>query len=97
MLKFTCHIFKEESYFMSNNINDKLKKYLIIGREKCIGCGACIAATEGVCDYIDGKAWASKIKVDDCEEIISVCPVDCITSGDEKDYEEAKKKYDIKK
>lgn len=81
-----------------SELDKKIKKYILIGREKCIGCGACVAASEGLCDFIDGKAWGEKKQTEDFEEIISVCPVDCISATDDEDeYDKKYEEYEIDK
>ena len=73
------------------------KKFIIINRDKCIGCGACVVASNNKCDFIEGKAWCCQEEIDNTNEIIMVCPVDAISDTDKLDeYLEAKNKYDIK-
>lgn len=58
-------------------------KYKIkIDKEKCIGCGSCVAVCERTFEMRDdGKAYAKKSQVEDisCEkEAESICPVQVI-------------------
>lgn len=76
-------------------IDAKIKKYILINRELCIGCGSCVAASEGKCKFIDGLAWASKIEMENYEEIIDVCPVECISAGTAEEYDALKIKFEI--
>lgn len=64
------------------------KKYLLIKRDICIGCAACVAASENKCYFIDGKAWCIKEEIENCDEIVDVCPVNTIYLADLKEYEE---------
>ena len=59
-------------------------------REKCIGCGACVAACPENWEMkSDGKATPKKVKIDkkdlDCNrEAESVCPVQIIHIAEKK-------------
>ncbi len=68
-------------------------KKIIINRSKCIGCGSCVACSEGKIRFINGRAWAdeSEYKDDAAQDVIDLCPVDAISSGSEAEY---KKSYD---
>lgn len=66
------------------------KKYLVIDRDLCIGCGSCVIASEGKCDFVEGKAWSEKVEYDDFQEIIDVCPVEAIIAADSEEYDIAK-------
>lgn len=68
------------------------KKYLVIKRDACIGCGSCVIASEGKCDFVDGKAWSEKVEYSDPQEIVDVCPVDAIVLADSDEYDLAKEK-----
>ncbi|MGL4950835.1 MAG: ferredoxin [Mycoplasma sp.] len=68
------------------------KKYIIIDRDNCIGCGACVIASENRIDFVQGKAWAEKGEFDEVQEIIEVCPVEAISAASESEYDEAKAK-----
>lgn len=82
---------------MLYNTYNMAKKFIIINRDKCIGCGACTVASENKCDFIDGKAWCVKEKLDNTKEIIAICPVEAISDSEsESDYDEAKQKFGIK-
>jgi ferredoxin len=53
-----------------------------VNKEKCIGCGACVAACPASFEMKDGKAHAKKVSVEKatCEkEAQSGCPVDAIS------------------
>lgn len=73
------------------------KKYLIINRDICIGCGACVAASDGKCEFIDGRAWCKKEEITSeiAKDIIDTCPVDCISLEDEIEYDKTFEKFDI--
>ncbi len=73
------------------------KKKILINRDKCIGCGACVACSNLRINFIDGKAWSTNSDYDQTEadDIIDVCPVDAISAGEQKDYDELKEKYKI--
>lgn len=53
-----------------------------VDKEKCIGCGSCAAACEGVFEMSDGKAHVKKGKEKSKEpcvkEAVEMCPVDAI-------------------
>lgn len=54
---------------------------ITVDKDKCIGCGACVAACPGSFEMKDGKAHAVKAEVEKliCEEdAVSSCPVDAI-------------------
>lgn len=68
------------------------KKYLIIDRQKCIGCGACVVASDGRCEFVNGKAWPQKEIFSDAQDIIDVCPVEAISLDTEAKYDELNKK-----
>lgn len=72
------------------------KKYLVIDRPKCIGCGSCVMASDGKCNFVEGKAWASKVIFREPNDVIDVCPVDAISAADEQEYDAAKAKYNLK-
>lgn len=73
------------------------KKFIIINRDKCIGCGACTVASEGKCKFVDGKAWCVKEKLENTEDVVSICPVDAISDTEsEQDYDQAKQQYNMK-
>lgn len=67
------------------------KKYLIIKRKGCIGCGACMVASNGECYFLDGKSWCNKKEIDNVEEIIEVCPTRVIEAATLEEYEAAEK------
>ena len=55
---------------------------IIVDKNKCIGCGACVAACSDSFEMKDGKAHAVKAEVEKltCEQsAISSCPVDAIS------------------
>lgn len=72
-------------------------KKIIIKRKKCIGCGSCVACSEGKITFIDGKAWSLDVDYDDdfAQEIVDICPVDAICTGNEQEYKEAEKDENI--
>lgn len=50
-----------------------------IDKEKCIGCGACVAVCpHDAIEMKDGKAVIDQKKCKDCKECIKICPVDAI-------------------
>ncbi|HIE41476.1 MAG TPA: ferredoxin [Candidatus Aenigmarchaeota archaeon] len=54
---------------------------IIQDREKCIGCGSCVAVCNNWEMGEDGKAHPKKIEVEeiDCnKEAEEICPVQCI-------------------
>ena len=69
---------------MSEN---KEKKYLVINRKGCIGCGACMVASDGKCYFLDGKSWCVKEEVENAEEVIDVCPTRVIELASIEEYE----------
>ncbi|MGL4948725.1 MAG: hypothetical protein ACRC42_05115 [Mycoplasma sp.] len=71
------------------------KKFIVIKREDCICCGACVIASENKCEFIDGKAWSEKTEYDNIDEIIEVCPVEAVVAATEEEYEEAKTNYNL--
>ncbi len=68
-------------------MENKEKKYLIIKREGCIGCGACMVASNGKCYFLDGKSWCSKVEVENAEEVTEVCPTRVIETATLEEYE----------
>ena len=55
---------------------------IIVDQEKCIGCGACVAACPSSFEMKEGKAFAKKAEVEEltCEkDAESVCPVNAIS------------------
>ncbi len=68
---------------------DLEKKYLIIKRKACIGCGACVVASDNKCYFLDGKSWCHKVPVENAEEVIDVCPVCIIEAATKEEYEKA--------
>ncbi|MFH1238411.1 MAG: ferredoxin [archaeon] len=53
-----------------------------VDKEKCIGCGACVATCPSSFEIKDGKAFAIKAEVEKltCEkDAESGCPVDAIS------------------
>lgn len=53
-----------------------------VDREKCIGCGSCVAVCEKNFELKDGKARAKKTEVKEIgcnQEAADVCPVGAIT------------------
>lgn len=55
---------------------------IIVDKNKCVGCGACIATCPNVFKIKDGKAFAVKSEVEKltCEkEAESACPVSAIS------------------
>jgi len=51
----------------------------VVNREKCIACGACIAACPNqAISFKDGKAWIDPKKCKQCYECVKVCPVQAI-------------------
>jgi ferredoxin len=57
-------------------------KYKVkVNKEKCIGCGSCVAVCEGNFELKDGKAIAKKSLSDlACnKEAADTCPVQAIT------------------
>jgi len=55
---------------------------ILIDRDKCIGCGACVVICPCSFDLEDGKAFPIKPEVEKltCEkEAEMICPVDAIT------------------
>ncbi len=72
------------------------KKFIIINRDKCIGCGACVAASDDKAKFIQGKAWFDEVTFDNSDEIISLCPVDAIDDTDSlEEYLKIKNSYQI--
>ncbi len=65
------------------------KKYLIIKRKGCIGCGACMVASENKCYFLDGKSWCHKVAVENADEIVDVCPTCVIEKATLEEYEQA--------
>lgn len=58
------------------------EKYKVsVDKEKCIGCGSCVAVCEGNFEMKDGKAVAIKPISDlPCnKEAADICPVSAIT------------------
>ena len=54
---------------------------IVVDGNKCIGCGACVAACSGSFEMKDGKAHVVKAEVEKltCEkDAVSSCPVDAI-------------------
>jgi len=52
-----------------------------IDADKCIGCGACVAACEASFEMQGDKAIVKTPEVDDigcCQEAADGCPVECI-------------------
>ncbi|MCK4730242.1 MAG: ferredoxin [Candidatus Aenigmarchaeota archaeon] len=52
-----------------------------IDKEKCIGCGACVAVCDNLEIKDDGKAHPKKTEVEkpDCnKEAVDICPVQAI-------------------
>ena len=78
--------------------NSMSKKKILINRDKCIGCGACVACSNCRIKFIDSKAWSSNADYDEDEaqDICDVCPVDAISTGNEEEYEKLKEEYKIK-
>ena len=58
----------------------KIKYKVKIDKEKCIGCGSCVAVCEGNFDMKDGKAIAKKAVSDlPCnKEAADICPTQAI-------------------
>lgn len=51
-----------------------------VDKEKCIGCGACVAACEDVFEMKDGKAHVKAQKKSKCvKEAEEICPVQAIS------------------
>lgn len=73
------------------------KKKIIIRRDKCIGCGSCVACSNGEIDFIDGKAWSSGADYEEKEanDIVDICPVDAIYTGNEEEYKKAKEEEKV--
>ncbi len=72
------------------------KKFIIINRDKCIGCGACVAASENKAKFIQGKAWFNETLFENSDEIISLCPVDAIDDTESlEEYLKIKNSYKI--
>ena len=54
---------------------------ITVDKEKCLGCGACIAQCDNFELKDDGKAYAKKSEVEEIgcnQEAADVCPVDAI-------------------
>lgn len=68
------------------------KNKIIIKRGKCIGCGSCVACSDGRINFIDGKAWSDDVdyKDDEIKELIDICPVEAIYAGDDEEYQKEK-------
>ena len=53
-----------------------------VDKNKCIGCGACIATCEEVFELQYGKAivknWKEKSKIPCVKEAVDICPVQAI-------------------
>ncbi len=64
-------------------------KYLIVKRKGCIGCGACMVASDNKCYFLDGKSWCHKQEVDNADEVVDVCPVCVIEKVTLEEYEQA--------
>ncbi len=58
----------------------KTKYKIKVDKEKCIGCGSCVALCEGNFELKDGKAYAKKAVSDlPCnKEAADTCPVQAI-------------------
>lgn len=60
-----------------------VKIKISIDREKCIGCGSCVAVCPAVFEIAkDGKSMPKKKELEDpgcAERAAQVCPVQCIT------------------
>lgn len=54
-----------------------------VDKEKCIGCGACVAACADVFELKDGKSVVKEAETDkECaKEAADACPVQCIQIG----------------
>ena len=53
---------------------------IVIDKEKCIGCGACVATCPETFDMKDGKATAKNVEEITCEKDAKAgCPVDAIS------------------
>lgn len=55
---------------------------IIVDREKCIGCGACVGVCAQCFEMREGKAHAKKTKIKKitCEkEAAEICPVQAIS------------------
>ncbi len=74
-------------------------KKIIIDRSKCISCGSCVACGEGKIKFIAGKAWSNESDYtdDQAQDIIDVCPVDAIKSGDENEYKKSYEDQEVAK
>lgn len=59
----------------------KVKHKVKVDKEKCIGCGSCVAVCEGNFEMKDGKAIAKKEASElPCnKEAADICPVQAIT------------------
>jgi Fe-S-cluster-containing hydrogenase component 2 len=71
-----------------------MKNRLIVIRDKCISCGACVPASEGRCDFKNSKVWCEDGIFEDNNEVIEVCPVDALIIGDEEEFLVEKKKME---
>jgi len=50
-----------------------------VDKEKCIGCGACVALCPDVFELEDGKAHVKQGKENEsCEDAVNTCPVKAI-------------------
>ncbi len=71
-----------------------MKNRLIVIRDKCISCGACVPASEGRCDFKNSKVWCEDGIFEDNIEVTEVCPVDALIIGDEEQFLIEKKKME---
>lgn len=68
-------------------IDKKEKKYLIIRRNGCISCGACMVASNHKCYFLDGKSWCVKEPIENCDDVVDVCPTNVIETATLEEYE----------
>lgn len=72
-------------------------KPVIIDKEKCIGCGKCVAdCVSGKLKIIDGKAEYMYERCIQCGHCYAICPVNAVTMANYKDFEE-EKVFDVTK
>ncbi len=72
-------------------------KPVIIDKEKCIGCGKCVAdCVSEKLKIIDGKAEFMYESCIQCGHCYAICPVNAVTMANYKDYE-GEKAFDVTK
>ena len=72
-------------------------KPVIIDKEKCIGCGKCVAdCVSEKLKITDGKAEFMYDRCIQCGHCYAICPTGAVTMAKYKDYEE-EKVFDVTK